>query len=156
MKFRFMTVALLLSLASAPMAIMQSGAAESGNEQHVPRLADIMSTTQLRHMKLWFAGASSNWNLAAYELRQLKESLVEAASLYPGIPVTNVTTMAAPVQALVDAIEARDNREFAATFGSLTHGCNVCHQSMGRGYIVMKMPTVSPFSNQVFPPQSKR
>ena len=155
MKFRFMTVALLLSLAAAPMAIMQSGAAESGNEQHVPRLADIMSTTQLRHIKLWFAGASSNWNLAAYELRQLRESLVDAASLYPGIPVTNVTTMAEPLQALVDAIEARDNQAFATAFGSLTHGCNACHQSMGHGYIVMKTPTVSPFSNQAFPPQRK-
>jgi len=155
MKFRFMTVALLLSLASAPMAIMQSGAAESGNEQHVPRLADIMSTTQLRHMKLWFAGASSNWNLAAYELRQLKESLVEAASLYPGIPVTNVTTMAEPVQVLASAIAAKDTRAFSNTFGLLTNGCNACHQSMGRGFIVMKTPTVSPFSNQAFPPQRK-
>jgi hypothetical protein len=153
MKFRFMTVALLL--ASAPMAIMQSGAAESGNEQHVPRLADIMSTTQLRHMKLWFAGASSNWNVAAYELRQLKESLVEAASLYPGIPVTNVTTMAEPVQALADALEAKNARSFTSAFGLLTNGCNACHQSMGRGFIVMKVPTVSPFSDQVFTPRDK-
>ena len=155
MTFRLMTVALLLSLASAPMAIMRSGAAESGNEQHVPRLSDIMSATQLQHMKLWFAGASSNWNLAAYELRQLKESLVEAASLYPGIPVTNVTTMAEPVQALASAIAAKDTRAFSNTFGLLTNGCNACHQSMGRGFIVMKTPTVSPFSNQAFPPQRK-
>ncbi len=156
MRFRFCVVALLMPLILVQVAMVRPGAAESGNEQYVPRLADIMSTAQSRHLKLWFAGASSNWKLAAYELRQLRESLVDAASLYPGIPVTNVTTMAEPVQALVDAIEARDNRAFAATFGSLTHGCNACHQSMGRGYIVMKTPTVSPFSNQVFPPQSKR
>lgn len=155
MRFRSYVVALLIPLITAPIAIVRSGAEESTSEQHVPRLADIMSTTQLRHMKLWFAGMSSNWKLAAYELRQFKTSLVEAASLYPGIPVTNVTTMAIPVQAVADAIEAKDNRAFANTFGLLTDGCNTCHQSMGRGYIVMRVPTASPFSDQVFPPQEK-
>ena len=150
MRFRLYVAALLMPLILVQTAVVRSGAAESGSEQYVPRLADIMSTAQLRHLKLWFAGASSNWRLAAYELRQLRESLVDAASLYPGIPVTNVTTMAEPVQALVDAIEARDNQAFATAFGSLTHGCNACHQSMGHGYIVMKTSTVSPFSNQVF------
>jgi hypothetical protein len=139
---------LLLLLSS--FAVAQSGVSESANERHVQRLADIMSATQLRHIKLWFAGKSSNWKLADYELRQFKASLVEAASLYPDIPVTNVTTMADPVQAVAEAIKAKDNRAFANTFGILTDGCNTCHQSMGRGYIVMRVPTASPFSDQVF------
>ena len=37
-----------------------------------------------------------------------------------------------------------------------TQGCNACHQSMGRGYIVMRVPTEQPFSNQLFPPQGKQ
>lgn len=69
--------------------------------------------------------------------------------------MTNVTTMAVPVQAVADAIKAKDHRAFANTFGSLTDGCNTCHQSMERGYIVMRVPTASPFSDQVFPPQGK-
>jgi hypothetical protein len=127
------------------------------DDQYVPRLADIMGTVQLRHMKLWFAAASPspNWDLAAFELRRLKGSLAEAASLYPGIPVDSVTTMAKPVQAVADAIEAKDSRRFAGTFGELTVGCNACHQSVGRGFIVMRVPTASPFSDQVFPPQRK-
>jgi hypothetical protein len=28
----------------------------ASNEQYQPRLGDIMSAVQLRHMKLWFAG----------------------------------------------------------------------------------------------------
>ncbi|MEH6952728.1 hypothetical protein V4R08_15765 (plasmid) [Nitrobacter sp. NHB1] len=115
-----------------------------------------MSAAQLRHIKLWFAGESSNWELAAYELRQFRASLIEAAVLYPDIPVTNVTTMAIPIQAVADAIKAKDNRAFKNTFGSLTAGCNTCHQSMGHGYIVMRVPTASPFSDQVFSPQDKR
>jgi hypothetical protein len=147
----------LLTICSVPsFAIAQSemgGAAVTG--PYAPRLADIMSTAQLRHTKLWFAGESPNWDLAAYELRQLKGSLVEAASLYPGIPVTSVTTMAKPVQAVADAIEAKDGRMFASAFGELTVGCNACHQSVGRGFIVMRVPTASPFSDQMFPPQGK-
>jgi len=156
MKLSGYIVALLMVCPLAPVAIAQSGMQGAGaNEPYAPRLADIMSTAQLRHMKLWFAGESPNWELAAYELRQLKASLVEAASLYPRIPVTSITTMATPVQSVADAIAAKDSREFARTFGELTAGCNACHQSVGRGFIVMRVPTASPFSDQLFPPQSK-
>jgi hypothetical protein len=144
-------MALLMIWASAPLAIAQSGI----DDQYIPRLADIMSTVQLRHMKLWFAGSSPNWELAAFELLRLKTSLVDAALLYPGIPATSVTTMAAPVQSIADAIEAKDSQKFAKAFGELTVGCNACHQSVGRGFIVMRVPTASPFSDQVFPPQKK-
>jgi len=143
----YIAVPALLLLSS--FAIAQS---EKAGEPNVQRLADIMTATQLRHIKLWFAGKASNWKLADYELRQFKASLVEAALLYPGIPVTNVTTMADPVQAVADAIKAKDSRAFESTFSSLTNGCNACHQSMGYGYIVMRVPTSSPFSDQVMPP----
>jgi hypothetical protein len=49
------------------------------------RLGDIMGAAQWRHIKLWFAGKLLNWDLAAYELSQIKGSLVDAATLYPGI-----------------------------------------------------------------------
>jgi len=38
-------------------------------------------------------------------------------------------------------------------FGELTTGCNSCHQSTGRGFIVMTVPTASPFGNQSFAPR---
>jgi hypothetical protein len=154
MKLHRYTMALLAICLLPALAVVQSATGEA-TEQYIPRLSDIMSTAQLRHMKLWFAGDSPNWELAAFELRQLKASLVEAASLYPGIPVTSATTMATPIQAVADAIEAKDSRKFASAFGELTAGCNACHRSVGRGFIVMRVPTASPFSDQVFPPQGK-
>jgi len=154
MRFRGYMKALVMVSLLTPFSFGGSGNVVA-NDQYAPRLADIMSTVQLRHMKLWFAGESPNWDLAAFELRRLKGSLVEAASLYPGIPVTSVTTMAKPIQAVADAIEAKDGRMFQSTFGGLTAGCNACHQSVGRGFIVMRLPTASPFSDQVFPPQGK-
>jgi len=153
MRLRGSIVALLVVCWSIPLAIAQSGT--NADDRFAPRLADIMSTAQLRHMKLWFAGEAPNWELAAFELGQLKASLVEAASLYPGIPVSNVTTMAASVQSLAEAIAAKDSHNFATAYGDLTVGCNTCHQSLGREFIVMRVPTASPFSDQVFPPQAK-
>jgi hypothetical protein len=155
MKLRGYILALLLVCSLTPLAIAQSGMNTPMTEQYVPRLGDIMNAIQSRHMKLWFAGKALNWELAAYELRQLESGLMEAATLYPGIPATNVTTMAKPAQSVADAIEAKDSRRFVKAVGEFTDGCNACHQSIERGFIVMRVPTEQPFSNQVFPPQAK-
>jgi hypothetical protein len=156
MKLRGYIVALLMACSLAPLAIAQSNLVATTNEKFVPRLGDIMNAVQSRHMKLWFAGKALNWELAAYELVQLMGGVVEAAVLYEGIPVTNVTTMTKPLQSVSDAIETKDIRQFAKAFGELTDGCNACHQSMGRGFIAIRMPTASPFSNQSFAPPGKQ
>jgi len=103
MKLRGHVLALLMLCALTPAAIAQSKSQATSGEQYVPRLGDIMNTVQTRHIKLWLAFKAQNWELAAYELRQFKAGLLEAAVLYEGIPVTNVTTMTVPVQAAADA-----------------------------------------------------
>jgi hypothetical protein len=115
-----------------------------------------MNAVQTRHIKLWLAGRALNWELAAYELRQLKAGVLEAAVMYPGIPVTNVTTMTAPVEAVAAAIEAKDSKRFVKATGELTAGCNSCHAAMERGFIAMQVPTASPFSDQSFAPPGKK
>jgi hypothetical protein len=155
MKLRGIIVALLMAGSLAPSANAQSGSAAAGNDQYVPRLGDIMNVVQTRHIKLWLAGKAQNWELAAYELRQLKAGLLESAVLYEGIPVSNVTTMTKPVQSIADAVDAKDGRRFAKAVGELTDGCNACHVQMRHGYIVMQMPTASPFSDQSFAPPTK-
>lgn len=148
--------ALLMAGSLTSLAIAQTGNMRATtSDRYVPRLGDIMNNIQLRHIKLSFAGKSQNWELAAYELGQLKAGLVEAAVMYEGIPVTDVTMMTAPLKSIDAAIAARDSGRFAKLFSELTAGCNACHQSMGRGYIVMRVPTEQPFSNQVFPPRGK-
>ncbi len=108
---------------------------------------------QLQHLKLWYAGKAGNWDLAAYELRQLTNSLAEAAIFYPAIPVTNVTTMKEPLLSIADAITAGDDRKFAVSMRVLTDGCNACHNSMGRGFIAIAVPTGGqPPANQIFSP----
>jgi hypothetical protein len=126
------------------------------SDQYVPRLGDIMSAAQTRHQKLWLAGKAQNWELAAFELRQLKASLVEAALLYSGLPVSNVTTLEPAAQSMTDAIDAKDDRKFAKALGDLTEGCNACHRAMNRSFVVIKVPTdPQPFANQQFAPAGK-
>jgi hypothetical protein len=116
-----------------------------------------MSMIQSQHMKLWFAGNASNWDLAAFELAQLTDSIGEAATLYSGIPPTNVAKQTAPLKSISDAIAAKDRRAFSRSVESLTKGCTACHQSMGRSFIVIQVPpTNGPFGDQLFPPQGKR
>lgn len=155
MKLRGYVATLLMLCPLTSLAVAQSGMDTRTTERYVPRLGDIMNAVQFRQMKLWFAGKALNWELAAYELQQLETGLMEAAMLYPGIPATNVTRMTEPAQSVADAIEAKDSRRFAKAVGEFTNGCNACHQSIGRGFIVMRVPTELPFDNQVFPPRPK-
>ena len=156
MKLRGYLIALLMVCSLAPSAIAQSNLNAATGERYVPRLGDIMNAVQSRHIKLWFAGKARNWQLATYELDLLKAGLLEAAVLYEGIPVTNVTTMKKPVDSISAAIEARDDRRFAKALGEFTDGCNACHKSMGRGFIVMRIPNEQPFGDQSFAPEAKR
>ena len=55
----------------------------SERDAYVPRLNDMMVATQLRHFKLWYAGAVKNWPLANYELAQIRASIEQAQKLYP-------------------------------------------------------------------------
>src|SRR5215469_13671436 len=49
----------------------------------MPSLADIMSLTQWRHLKLAYAGIVRNWPLARFEVGQMQQSFSAAAQLFP-------------------------------------------------------------------------
>jgi hypothetical protein len=156
MKSRGWLIALVMVYALTPFAMAQTHIdAAAAGEQYVPGLGDIMNAVQTRHIKLWFAGKALNWDLAAYELRQLKAGLLQAAVMYSGIPATNVTTMSNPLQSIADAIAGKDIRRFNKAVGELTDGCNGCHQSMARGFIAIRTPADQPFSDQSFAPPGK-
>jgi hypothetical protein len=154
MKFRGWMMTLLV--ASSTAALAQSGFSASAADQYVPQLGDIMNAAQVRHQKLYLAGRARNWELAAYQSRQLRGNLRDAAVLYPGIPIDDVTTLAQRLQAVDDAIEAKNSARFTKAFGDLTNGCNQCHQSMERSFILMKQPSDQVFGNQQFTPKDGR
>jgi hypothetical protein len=145
---RLLTVLLLAGSASAATADSLA------NRDYVPQLGDLMNAAQVRHIKLVLAGKAQNWELAAYELERLSQSLADAAVLYSGIPVDDITTMTKPLAAVNDAIGAKDGKRFIAAASELTEKCNSCHQTMNRAFILMRLPTDQPFGNQIFQRQN--
>jgi hypothetical protein len=74
-------------------ASVMFAAAQPARESYEPGLGEFMTATQLRHAKLWFAGKQNNWDLAAYEIDEIKEGLEDAARLHPsfdGVPVAEM------------------------------------------------------------------
>ena len=143
----------LAAVTVAAVALVPLVAAAQTSQKPLPRLADIMTAVQFRHSKLWTAGQQKNWELAGYELELVKASLNEAIALYTDIPVDNITMIDPPIRSMEKAIDARNGVAFGKAFGELTAGCNACHQSTGRGFIVMTVPTASSFGNQSFAPR---
>jgi len=148
MKYLAVIGALFIGLILAPLAVAQQ-------ELYRPPLGDIMGKIQLRHIKLWFAGKAGSWELANYEVDEIRASLESAADLYRGIPVELVTNTADPIQAIRDAIAAKDSAAFAKGYGELTTACNACHEGIGRSFIVIQKPTASPFTDQSFAPPKR-
>jgi hypothetical protein len=142
-----LAVAVLTGLLGAPLALAEEG--------YVPGLGDIMTTIQMRHIKLWFAGKSRNWELTSYELERIRQSLEDAATLYSGIPAEYVGATVNPIQDIDAAVKARSGAEFAKAYGLLTGACNACHQAIGRGFIVIQTPSASPFTDQSFAPPKR-
>jgi hypothetical protein len=87
MKYLALIGAFFICLILAPLAVAQQ-------DTYKPPLGDIMGAIQLRHIKLWFAGKLGNWELATYEVGEIKASLENAAYLYRGIPADLVTNTA--------------------------------------------------------------
>jgi hypothetical protein len=143
--------------ANSPAA--HDGAA-AGSEGYVPGLGEIMSLQQMRHAKLWLAGAQGNWALADYELDELREGFEDASKLHPtfeGVPVAAMIAALtpAPLEALGKAIKGRGAADFRRSFDSLTAACNACHQAAHRSFIRITRPKGSTFSNQEFGPAPK-
>jgi hypothetical protein len=114
-----------------------------------PGLGDLMTAlVQPRHTKLGLAGAAQNWDYAAYELDELRETfdLVGKQILKHGslsIPQTIAATVKQPMEAVDAAIKAKDQTGFSKAYAELTDACNACHKSADHAMIVIQVPTVS-------------
>lgn len=155
----FAATAAIAAVAPQPLDAQQPqpGSANA----YLPVLADIMSGTQWRHLKLAYSGKVKNWQLADYELGRIQQSFADAAQLYPvfkNIPLAELIKSESepPLADLRKAIDAKNLDDFARAFGKLTDACNRCHRAAGVGFIVIRVPTSSPFSNQLFPPTETR
>jgi hypothetical protein len=150
------TCALVAALALAP----STKAIGETAKPYAPGLVEFMMQVQSHHAKLWLAGNVRNWELADYQLDELKELLEDIAKRIPeykGTPVGKMieSTTMPPVGETEAAIKTRDSGKFTASFDRLTAACNACHEAANRGFIVIQRPATSSFPNQSFAPRKK-
>ena len=151
------TLCLSLLVMSAFAVVRDGRATDAQAPVYTPGLGEIMSLQQMRHSKLWSAGSAHNWPLAAYELDELKEGFDDAATFDPnhrGQPISGLIgeITPQPLANLEAAIKAKSTARFDAAFDQLTAACNNCHQSADKGFIVIRRPASSPYTDQDFAP----
>jgi hypothetical protein len=149
----------MIAAAAGLAAALAAGLAVS-EEAHPPGLVEIMIATQSHHAKLWYAGNASNWELADYQVDELKEGLEDAGKHIPnykGVPIGSMieNLIMPPIAEVEGAIKAKDRAKFMAAYDKLTAACNTCHQGANRGFIVIQRPAAQAFPNQSFAPKKK-
>ena len=111
-----------------------------------PGLDDVMTMlVQPRHIKLYYAGSRHNWELAAFELQELRSAFQRAMQTVPkyldnDLEAALQAFMEPRFQTINAAISAGNGNRFNAAYAQLTEGCNACHAFLEHPFIVIKVP----------------
>ena len=123
------------------------------DKSYKPGFGEFMSSIQVHHEKLWFAGINQNWKLADFEIGEIKESLEDIQTYCTDRPERKSLTMIdRPLDSISYAIQQKDEALFKKSFITLTNTCNNCHRTTEHEFNVIKIPDTPPFSNQEFKP----
>ena len=121
------------------------------NNAYKPGLGEFMSSIQVHHEKLWFAGTAQNWQLADFEIHEMMEAVDDIKEYASDRPETKYIVMLQPViDSLNKSIQQKNEPMFKQSFILLTNTCNNCHTTVNYNFNKVKIPETPPFSNQVF------
>jgi hypothetical protein len=158
----FAVIALCASIAAAQDKKNDAAADDKPEpgKSYVPGIEQFMGVIQNQHVKLWFAASAKNWELAGFQLGEIREVFGDIQDLYPkfkSMPFAEMVdaVITGPVAEVEKAIEKKDIKAFTAEFDRLTTACNSCHQATGLGFVVIQRPTTNQFSNQNFSPRKR-
>ncbi len=124
-------------------------------EKQTLGLGDDMTAMQFHMGKLWFAGKALNWELAGYELDELKEGIESAVELHAvknNVDTSGVlkSLLTSQIEPLGKAILNKDLEGFKKGYLQTLEACNQCHQTTAHGFNVITLPTTPPVSNQLW------
>jgi hypothetical protein len=129
-------------------------------KDQTPGLGEYMTTIQLHAGKLWFAAKASNWELAQYELDELKETMEAAKGLNAeknGVKISGVldSVLQSQVAELDKSIKSKSQTQFQKSYDETLSACNGCHTEAGYKFIEIVRPTAPPVTNQRWEPSTK-
>jgi hypothetical protein len=140
-------------LAALQDLLKRSQAELATAKELAPGLGEYMTTIQLHAAKLWFAAKASNWELAAYELHELEETMEAARKLNVeknGVKISNVldAVLQTQIAQLEESIKRKNKGDFQKSYEETLSACNGCHTEAGYKFIHIVPPTATPVSNQ--------
>jgi hypothetical protein len=118
-----------------------------------PGLGEYMTTIQLHAGKLWFAAKASNWELAAYEIHELEETMESVKKLNVeknGVKISNAmdAVLQTQIAQLEKSIKQKNQTEFQNAYDETLSACNGCHTESGHKFIQIVRPSAAPVTNQ--------
>jgi hypothetical protein len=118
---------------------------------YTPGFGELMSSVQVHHSKLWFAGKEHNWALAAYEESLIHNAFKKIEKYHGDNPDSKaLAMMTLPMDSIQNAIAQKNLPSFKRSFLFLTNTCNNCHQVTKHGFNMITVPTTNPTTNQDF------
>jgi len=121
------------------------------DDTYKPGFGEFMSSIQVHHNKLWFAGTNENWPLADFEIHEIMETVDAIKKYEPERVESRSIPMIQPALDSVNAaIQNKNLNGFKNSFVLLTNTCNNCHRSVNFSFNEVKIPDNPPFSNQSF------
>ena len=110
-----------------------------------------MSSIQVHHEKLYFAGQNENWKLADFEIHEIMEAVDDIQHYATERTEVKELPMLLPVlDSINEAIKKQDKNLFNRDVVILTNTCNECHKEVDYNFNRVKIPETPPFSNQIF------
>jgi hypothetical protein len=107
---------------NAPLTIQQLSDIQPG-------LGTVMIEYARRMGTLWFAGQAENWDLAAYQLLEMREIQEVGETTRPARAAALKSFESSFLDPLDEQIKAKDKTQFQTAYNSAIQGCNACHGS---------------------------
>jgi len=121
------------------------------NNTYKPGFGELMSSIQMHHAKLWFAGSNGNWPLADVEINEIIEALDDIQTYCSDRPEFKEITMIYPaIDSLKRSIKQNNILQFQRNFRQMTNVCNKCHSITSHAFNVITVPEKLPVVNQDF------
>lgn len=126
-------------------------------DTYKPGFGEFMSSIQIHHAKLWFAGENQNWRLADFEIHEIMEAIDNIKKYQKERKESEVIGMIDPaIDTMNIAIKLKNPSLFKHSYISLTNTCNQCHRDVNFEFNFVKIPDQPPFSNQDFKHQLEK
>jgi hypothetical protein len=94
-----------------------------------PGLGTVMIEYGHRMSAVWFAGQAGNWDMAKYQIIEMREIQEVGETTRPARANALKSFESSFLDPLDDAVAAKDKTKFESAYNAAIQGCNSCHGS---------------------------